>query len=101
MLDLLECGMLFGADDYMKQHNSNTATKMARAIFTPAKVLKMVDNSDQGGCNISGAACYRTIQNLKKYDALKHCRSYYKTLMTFDMIVLLRWKNTQLKNTNI
>ena len=67
MLDLLECGMLFGADGYMKQHNSNTATKMARAIFTPAKVLKMVDNSDQGGCNISGAACYRTIQNLKKY----------------------------------
>ena len=67
MLDLLECGMLFGADDYTKQHNTNKATKMIRAIFTPAKVLKMVDNSDQGDSNRSRAACYRTIQNLKKY----------------------------------
>ena len=67
LLDLLECGLVFWADKYVKKHNKDSAQKITRATFIPSKVLKAVDNSDQGGFNISGAACYRSIQSLKKY----------------------------------
>ena len=68
ILDLLESGILFNADDYMENWKGNVAKKLTRAAFSPPLVLQAIDNSAESGCNISGAACYRNIQQLKKYE---------------------------------
>ena len=65
IFDLLECGLLFGAENYMKVHTDKTGKKLTRATFSPAKVLRQMDTAQQGSYNITGAGCFRSIQSLK------------------------------------
>ena len=67
VLDLLECGLLFGAENFIKNHNKKEATKLTCACFSPAKVLRQADQSEEGSFNLTGAGCFRAIQKLKKY----------------------------------
>ena len=69
MLDLLESGLLFGAETFVETHHIKFAKKLTRATFSPLKVLKMADKAQQGGFNISGADCFRAIQSLKNTNA--------------------------------
>ena len=52
----------------MAKWKYNAAKKLTRATFSPPLVLQAIDDSEEGGWNISGAACYRNIEQLKKYD---------------------------------
>ena len=76
ILNLLECGLLFGAENYMKVHNDKTAKKLTLATFSPAKVLRQMDTAQQGSYNITGAGCFWSIQPLKKY---KRCFLFSKS----------------------
>ena len=68
LLDLLESGSLFNSESFMTTWKGNVAKKLTRATFSPPLVLQAIDSSDEGGWNISGAACYRNIQQLNKYE---------------------------------
>ena len=68
ILDLLESGALFKTESFMAKWKYNAAKKLTRATFSPPLVLQAIDDSEEGGWNISGAACYRNIEQLKKYD---------------------------------
>ena len=64
----MECGELFGADDFMKNHNLKTATALTRATFSPPKVLLQMETAQDGSYNITGVGCFWSIQSLKKYE---------------------------------
>ena len=68
VLDLLECRLLFGNEKFVQKHHFKIAKKIARTTFSPPKVLRMADKAEQGGFNISGAGCFRTILRLKTYE---------------------------------
>ena len=98
MLDLLEGGILFSAENVMKDRDKKVATKMTRAVFSPPKVLRKTDKSEEGSYNISGAACFRSIQQLKKYErgflfskssivrAANQLEVHAKTIIDWDLI---------------
>ena len=43
MLDLLESGLLFGAETFVEKNHIKFTKKLTRATFSPQKVLKMAD----------------------------------------------------------
>ena len=68
VLYLIECGIFFGAENFIKTRNKKEATKLTRACFSPPKVLRQADQSEEDSFNLTGAGCFRAIQKLKKYE---------------------------------
>ena len=65
---LLETGELFSSRETILNTFKQKATKLARAVFAPEKVLKKVDLSlIGGGLNFSGCTLYAHVQELQKH----------------------------------
>ena len=97
LYNMLCQGNAFDAKESIATLQQKKLLETSRSMFTPWKVLKEIDTSDQGGLNIGAAAKYRNIQDLSKYErgmlysktsivnASKKLEDYAKKIVDFEL----------------